>query len=134
MAFPTAKAMSLRTRIVLALANPVYASMAGRYFRRLGWDVVSVLRAVEVHRLSRQLRPSVIVLDIDLPDESGWLACDKIVRDNPEQKVVLVAPERTAVNQDFADFVGAAALVDEGDGVLALAEEVRGAVALHAAG
>jgi DNA-binding response OmpR family regulator len=133
MALRTANTFSFQPRMVLAHANPVFASMAGRYFRRQGWDVTSVLRGLEARRLARQLQPAVVVLGIDLPDESGWLVCDKIVRDDPEQQVVLVAPELTATSQDFAEFVGAAVLVDENDGVLALAEQVRGAVALPAA-
>ena len=33
-------------------------------------------------RLLDLLRPDVLVLDTDLYDESGWLACAKIVRDH----------------------------------------------------
>jgi hypothetical protein len=75
----------------------------------------------------------VAVLDADLPGESGWLTCAKLVHENPLVKVVLVDPNPDARQEDRADFVGASALVDRADGLPALLEVVEGAT-LPAAG
>ena len=74
------------------------------------------------------LRPSLIVLGTELPDESGWLICDKLNRESTNSKVILVADEPDLPSQQFASFVGAAALVARHAGPSALLEEADSAV------
>jgi DNA-binding NarL/FixJ family response regulator len=128
------KAVGFRPRLVLAQTHPEYTGLALRSFRRLGWDVHLAISGQDTRRLVRRLNPAVIVLGIDLPDESGWLTCEKLAQENPGLAVILVAGHQTPFHSDFATFVGATALVNEGDGVAALIEEVRGVLALSAAG
>jgi len=68
----------------------------------------------------------VVILDTELPDESGWLTAAKILLDRPEQKIFLVGPERTAASERFASFLGAAGYFTRDDSPAALAEEVLG--------
>jgi hypothetical protein len=70
------------------------------------------------------LRPEVVVLGTDLIDESGWLICDKLLLERPDQKVVLVTSGTSPTNRHFAEFVGAVALVYEEAGVEALVAEI----------
>jgi CheY-like chemotaxis protein len=123
----------LRPRLVLAHTEAVYAALASRYFRRLGWDVHLAGTGLEARHLVRVLAPDVVVLDVRLPDESGWLSCSKLVREHPGLKVVLVGTSVTPENHRFAAFVGAAALVSQDEGVQALIEEIHD-TALPAAG
>jgi CheY-like chemotaxis protein len=120
-------------RILLAHSDSVYATLSCRRFRRLGWDVYLVGTALEARHLARILRPESVVLDVRLRDESGWLACDKLVRECPDQKVVLLTTNVGPESHRFAAFVGASALVPHEDGIQALVDEVHGAV-LAAAG
>ena len=115
-----------RPCLVLAHADAAYAAFASRAFRRLGWDVYVTRSGPETRRLARMLNPSVVVLAVDLPEESGWLTCDKLVREQPYRKVILVGSDFSAENEAFAAFIGAAALVNEKDGVQALVDEVCG--------
>jgi DNA-binding response OmpR family regulator len=115
-----------RPRLVMAHTNPGFAGSVCRYYRRRGWETHVAGSAHEVRLLARRLSPEVIVLGTDLPDESGWLTCGKLIHENPEQKVVLVADRSTPRNRHFAAFVGAAALVHEEAGVQGLAEHVGG--------
>jgi ActR/RegA family two-component response regulator len=115
-----------RPLLVLAYGDSTYASLAGRSFRRLGWEVHLASSGTEARRLARTLSPIVVVLDTDLADESGWLTCDKLKRERPGQKVVLVSPNPTEECRRQAEFVGAAALVCRGGGVHTLIEEVLG--------
>ena len=113
-----------RPRLVLAHPDSGYASSVCRFYRRLGWETHLAHSAHEVRSLVRRWSPEVVVLSIDLPDESGWLTCGKLRQENPELKVILVADRSTPRNRHFASFVGAAGLVQTEAGVQTLAEEV----------
>jgi ActR/RegA family two-component response regulator len=90
-----------------------------RSFRRRGWDVYQTKSGPEARRLARMVSADLIVLDTFLPEESGWLTCEKLTREIPGARVVLVDPDpRRAA---LAEFVGAAALVGS-DGLAALLE------------
>jgi CheY-like chemotaxis protein len=118
--------------LVLAHPDPVYAAVVGGAFRRLGWAVAQARSGPEAHRLACQLQAQLVILDTELPDESGWLTCAKLTQVQPPLKVVLVSPQPTAWEQDFADYVGAAALCGRQEGpapILPLALELTPAVA-----
>jgi DNA-binding response OmpR family regulator len=127
------KTTGRRPLLVLAYADSFYAAMSCRHFRRLGWEVHLASGGCEARRLARTLRPAVVVLDTQLRDESGWLTCDKLRREIPGQRIVLVDPNPTDEDRRLGDFVGAASLVCRGGGVSALADEVLGS-ALPAVG
>ncbi len=115
-----------RPSLLVAHADPVYASGAARAFGRLGWDTYTARTGPEARRLARMLAADLVVLGADLPDESGWLTCAKLVHELPQVKVVLVADDPDACQEKFADFVGAYALVGHADGFPALVAEVEG--------
>jgi DNA-binding response OmpR family regulator len=123
---PSHKQTSLRPRIVLAYADPSHASQSCRQLRRHGWEVHLANTGFDARRLIPFLSPDVLVLDTDLYDESGWLACAKVVQDFPDQRVILLGSEPTGELQRFARFVGASALVDRSAGAEVLVEEVVG--------
>ncbi len=114
-----------RPCLILAHADPAYAAQVLRTFRRQGWDVYTAHQGPEVRRLARMLEPQLIVLQADLPEESGWLTCDKLTRETPSMPIVLVAADPTPYHTAFATFAGAAALVDRKDGVAALLPYLR---------
>jgi DNA-binding response OmpR family regulator len=114
-----------RPCLILAHADPVYTAQVVRAFRRLGWDVYPAQTGPQVRRLARMMQPELVVLQAELPGESGWLTCDKLTGEFPAIKVVLVASHPTPRLADFADFVGADALVNRRDGVAALLRRVR---------
>ena len=61
--------------LVLAHPDPVYAAVVSRAFRRLGWDVCPAGTGPEARRLAQLLQAQLVVLDTQLPDETGWLTC-----------------------------------------------------------
>jgi DNA-binding response OmpR family regulator len=117
-----------RPCLILAHADAVYEAAASRAFRRDGWDVYNARTGPEARRLTRMLRPSLVVLGTDLPEESGWLVCDKLTREFPTTRVILVAVEPDSPSEQFASFVGAAALVDRNAGPAALLDGAEQAV------
>src|SRR5207249_7312096 len=91
---------------------------------RLGWGVHLARSAAAARRLSAEFSPRIVVLDTRLPDESGWLACEKMIRDDPTLKVVLVASSPERGGKAFGEFVGAAILIRHEDGVQAVIKEI----------
>jgi DNA-binding response OmpR family regulator len=115
-----------RPCLVLAHAEPAYAADTARAFRRRGWDVYLAQAGPEARRLARMLDADLVILGTDLPGESGWLTCNKLVREQPVARVLLVAPRRDPAAEKFAAFVGASALVEHAAGLPALFREVEG--------
>jgi DNA-binding response OmpR family regulator len=118
--------------MVVAYADSAHAALSARHFRRLGWEVHLASSGPDARQLSRDLAPEVVILDTQLPDESGWLTCAKLVLSDGAQKVVLVSPDATDEEQRLAETVGAAALVSRETGVPALVGEVMGMALPHA--
>jgi DNA-binding NarL/FixJ family response regulator len=129
----TEKELGFRPRLLLAYADTARAALSARHFRRMGWEVHQTFSGPEARRLVCALRPQVVVLETELRDESGWLTCAKLTLAKAPYRVVLVAPEVTPAALQFAELVGATALVSHSAGLPVLAEEVH-ETALAAAG
>ena len=106
-----------RPCLIVAHGDSVYAAQACRTFRRLGWDVHQAASGPEVRRLTRTVEPRSMILDALLPNESGWLTCDKLRLECPDVRVILVAVEPGFHEANFSVFVGAAALVNQHEGM-----------------
>jgi DNA-binding response OmpR family regulator len=109
-----------RPCLIVAHASPNYASETCRSFRRLGWDVYQAQRGPEVRRLARMLDADLVILDVGLLEETGWLTCAKLVQERPRSRVILVTSDPSPRDQALAEFVGACAVVAQKDGLAAL--------------
>jgi biotin carboxylase len=105
-------------RVILAGRFALGAKVADQ-FRKLGWEVTTVTTDHDVHAAAAETDPHAILLLEDAGDESGYLACAKLLQSAPELKVVVVGAERTPARERFAEFVGAS-FVTEADGVCGL--------------
>jgi DNA-binding response OmpR family regulator len=75
-------------------------------FRKLGWDVRTVTSDADVHAAAAETDPHALVLLEEAGEESGYLACAKLRRTQPDMKVVVVGTEWTPERERFAEFVG----------------------------
>jgi DNA-binding NtrC family response regulator len=98
-------------RVVIAHVDTGYADKLRKQLLRIGWEGVVASSAADARSLARSKRTVAAVLDVDLEDESGWLTCVKLLHDQPELRVVLVARDVRPDLKRFADFVGAQALI-----------------------
>lgn len=110
--------------LVLAHADEAYAASIARGFRRLGWDVYLAQSGPEARRLVRMLAADAVILDAALPEESGWLTCQKLTGEQPLIDAILVSDNLSVRNRELADFVGASALVRQSDGLAPLVAEL----------
>jgi CheY-like chemotaxis protein len=111
----------VRPRLLFAYSDSAHATRCVRYFRRQGWEVHMVASGCEAQRLAAELMPQVIVLDVDLPDESGWLSAAKIRLLPPDQRVVLLAAEVNDLLRERAQLLGVIGIVRRAEGPEGLA-------------
>jgi DNA-binding response OmpR family regulator len=98
-------------RVVIGHCDPAYAALLGEQLAGVGWESVAVDSAAKARALARSTRTVALLLDVALPDESGWLTCEKVIRERPELCVVLIGKDTQPEQRRFASFVGARALV-----------------------
>src|SRR5436190_19246488 len=99
----TEKELSFCPRLVLGHTDGDYVKTVSRHFRLLGWEVHVARTAAAARRLVRALDPMVVVLSTELPDESGWLTCTKLLQEQPERTIVLVSSQVTSEDHSFAE-------------------------------
>jgi len=101
-------------RLVLAGQLPMAGRVADQ-FRRQGWQVHVLEAGESLNRTIKAIKPNAVVLDAQLGEQSGYLACAKLHRAKPRLPVLIVSSKRSPKAERFAQFVGAAAFVCEGD-------------------
>jgi DNA-binding response OmpR family regulator len=113
-----------RPALVVAHEDHVFTALVNNAFRQRGWDVHLARSGPDLRRLARAVGAAAVVLDANLRDESGWLTCDKLLRELPHVRVILVSSGLSAEGCRFATFVGAAGLINRHAGIRTLVEEV----------
>ena len=113
--------------MIVAHADAGFIDRVRQEFGRLGWDVYPTQTGEDARRLARKLTPGIVVMSTDLPDQSGWLTCAKLVRESPRQKVILVSNYATPGLQDYTRFVGAETLLALDRPMQSLIDEVNDA-------
>lgn len=117
--------VKFRPRLLFAHVDSAHAAQCSRFFRRQGWEVHLVTSAEEVHHLVEVLNPHVVVVDVDLPDESGWLTSAKNLMEDQERRFILLGDDICDTKRARAEQLGVAALIDRHNGPEALAEEIQ---------
>src|SRR5437588_3500238 len=67
-----------RPHVIIAHSDPGYTMAAVRAFRRNGWMFTLAANGPEARRLASAVAPDLVVLEAELPGESGWLTCAKL--------------------------------------------------------
>src|SRR5262245_6957966 len=116
--------MEGRPRLLLVYSDSGYASQVGRYFRRLGWEVRMAPRSCDARKQVADFRPNYVVIDVDMPEESGWLTAAKMMMSPGAARVILQTASRYDHDGRFADFLELDGMAAREDGVEALAEMI----------
>src|SRR5947209_17155213 len=115
-------------RLALALADRAHAERVARHFRAMGWEVYVALTGSEARRFIEGFDLPVAVLDTRLPDESGWLVCQKLSRGASPPYIILYGDCCTVEDRRFAKFAGASAVIGADNGITALSHEILAAL------
>ena len=115
-----------RPLMLLGYVDSAHAALCGRHFRRLGWEVHLVSSAAEAYRFLLTNSPRAIVLDTELPDETGWLACAKLRLEDTNSRLFLLAPQRTPQGMNQIGQIRVAGLASRQDTLEDFSELVMG--------
>jgi len=98
--------------------DPTRASLRSRLAQKapLGAFWMS-LGSASVVEIAASARPDAIVIDVDLPDESGWLSAAKILLVQPSQRIILLADSFDANERERARSLGVVGMVRREDGM-----------------
>lgn len=94
-------------RIILALGETMHSRWPYRLLSRMGWDIIDANSGPTVCKLIKSCNTSLIFIDTELDDESGWLTCAKLTMVNSQLQIVLLAPKVDEYEEHFAAVVGA---------------------------
>jgi DNA-binding response OmpR family regulator len=112
------------SHIVIAHSDAEYVTDLQEALQLRGSFVHVAHSGEQARVLARRYRAVLVVLDSDMSLESGWLTADKLARENPRVRVILVTPELTDKDRIFASFVQATAVVDRVEGPGAILEKL----------
>ncbi len=91
----------------------------------MGVWVERASNAAEASQRFAHCPPDLMIVNVDMPDESGWLLAGKLRLVRPTARVWLYSPRSSGFDHGLAHFLGVSQLIHyEGD-LLCLAEEIR---------
>jgi len=120
-----------RIRVLIVDDHPLVADSLRRLLTSgTDCEVVGVARTgADALRLAREMKPSVILMDYHLPDESGAATTAKIHADNPQQVVVFLSSDDRDESLFAAVEAGAAGYLSKGADPATILPAIRRAAA-----
>jgi len=79
-----------RRRVLVVDDNAAHRYLLHHALSSAGFDVVEAATGAEALRLARESRPSVVLLDVQLPDMSGRDVCRQLKLDEQTQNVAII--------------------------------------------
>lgn len=79
-----------RRTILLVDDNQTHQYSLGRHLEEFGFDVLSARNGSEALRIAASRRPDAVLLDINLPDMSGFNVCEKLKSDPKTESVPII--------------------------------------------
>jgi DNA-binding NarL/FixJ family response regulator len=99
-------------RVLIVDDHDLFRETAGRVLAAAGFDVVAgAADGAGGLRLARQLRPDVVLLDVQLPDTDGFRVARELSRDPAPPAVVLVSSRSPAEYGGLAGRSGVRAFI-----------------------
>src|SRR4051794_21213426 len=86
--------------ILLIEDNEMNRDMLSRRLRRKGHEVIVAVDATEGMAAARDRNPDVILMDIRLPDVSGWEATKRLKADEATRRIPVIALTAHAMEGD----------------------------------
>lgn len=106
---PLTKAVA-RPHRVLVIEDEDNVALALEYvIRRQGHDFHRIADGAEAYDALQDIRPDVVLLDVMLPNVSGFEICDRLRRDPDlsQTRVIIMTARGSAAQRDHAMSVGA---------------------------
>jgi DNA-binding response OmpR family regulator len=104
--------------------DEVYARLAGD-MSAMGIWVERAASAAEATQTCAHSPPDLMIANVEMPDESGWLLAGKLRFVWPTACIWLYTPRPSGYEQGLAHFLGVAEVVHYDGNLFWLAEEIR---------
>ena len=88
--------------VLIADADPAFATLLSRLLQRLALPAVCVTTGADALAEARRLRPALVVLDVGLPDLSGFEVCRELREDLGEGLPVILVSGKKMDDHDRA--------------------------------
>ncbi len=118
------------TALLVEHRDEVFARIATD-LAEAGLRVIRAKTVVHAMALSVSHEPMVVVANVDLPDQNGWLLAGKISFIDPTIRVWLYQPRTTDCDAVLAAFMRVHELFEYGGDLLSLSETILQAIADH---
>jgi DNA-binding response OmpR family regulator len=92
--------------ILVVEDDPVYADFIARALSAAGHDVGHATTGAKARELARSLKPDAVMLDLVLPDESGYDLALTLRRELPASSIIILLTADLHPQRDLADAVG----------------------------
>ena len=80
----------------------VHTMLEGR-----GFDIVQAYDGDEALKVAAREKPDLVVLDVLMPEQDGWLVCAKLKAIQPSPKIIIFTALGEGESDRFANFVHA---------------------------
>ena len=115
--------LACRTILVVEYRDEVAARLVAD-LTAMRINVKRAACAAEASRCSASFRADLLLINVDLPDGSGWLLTAKLRLFAPARRIWLCAASPSPNDAAFAEFVGADGLIDYDGDVWRLSNEI----------
>jgi DNA-binding NarL/FixJ family response regulator len=105
-----------RPRVLIVDDHELFREAARRVLAAAGFDVVAgAADGADARRLVRELRPDVVLLDIQLPDTDGFQLARELARDRTPPAVVLVSSRSRSDYGGLVERSGVRGFIDKAE-------------------
>ncbi len=114
---------NVRRVLVVEFRDEVFSRLSAD-LEAAGMEVERASSAAEASRRYARRPADLLVVEVDLPDETGWLLASKLRLAEPEVRIWVYTPWSSAVEVALANFVGVDELINYGGDLWRLRDEL----------
>lgn len=115
-------------RVLLAEDDPLLVALVRATLRPTGVDLLVAATGTDALALARERTPSLVLLDVGLPERDGWEVCQELKADPATRgiRVVMLTARATPADRERAAAAGADAYLTKPFSPADLAAAVTG--------
>ncbi len=95
------------TKVLIVDDEPDTVEIVQAMLQESGFEFSRAHDGDEALEVARRLKPHLIILDVMMPEQDGWLVCAKLKAVQPAPKILIFTVLRHGQSDRLADFVHA---------------------------
>ena len=94
-------------KVLIVDDEPDTVEVVERMLKGRGFEVTRAYDGDEALQAAHRLRPDLVVLDVMMPEQDGWLVCAKLKSIEPAPKIIIFTVLKHGESDRMAQFVHA---------------------------